>query len=284
MTRRDIPQGMRLRELAGWNQTEQDWELFLSANPQGCFVAEMDGGVVGTVATIIYENRFAWIGMVLVDPEFRKRGIGSALLQQAIEHLDSRGIACMRLDATPQGKPVYLKLGFLSEYEIERWNLKRSVKHIEPGRASGQLEDVLKLDREVFGADRTAVLRVISQSAPEFVQVATAPADLAAKGNLTAKANLTGYALGRHGSHSDHLGPWIAYEEDAAADLLAGFLSRSSRESVVVDCLAANSWARGLLQASGFEFARPLTRMYRGDNRYPGRPEAICAVVGPEFG
>jgi GNAT superfamily N-acetyltransferase len=272
MTRLDVPDGMRLKELANWNQTEQDWELFLSANPQGCFVATVDGRVVGTVTTIIYENRFAWIGMVLVDPEFRKRGIGSALLQRAIEHLESRGTLCMKLDATPQGKPVYQKLGFVSEYEIERWRLKRPLKDIKPGTAGGKLEDILKLDREVFGADRSALLRTLSQSASEFVQILTAPTDPA------------GYAFGRHGSHSDHLGPWIAYGQAPAAELLAGFLARSARESVIADCLVSNPWARGLLEASGFEFSRPLTRMYRGVNKHPGRPEAVCGVLGPEFG
>src|SRR6266404_8815729 len=125
MTRQDIAGGMRLKDLAGWNQTEADWERFLSSSPDGCFVAEIDGRVIGTVTTIVYEDRFAWIGMVLVDPGFRNRGIGRALLQRAIEHLESRNLACIKLDATPQGKPVYEKVGFVSEYEIERWTLKR---------------------------------------------------------------------------------------------------------------------------------------------------------------
>src|SRR5215475_6239116 len=73
MTEADVPAGMRLKDLSGWNQTEHDWQRFLSASPHGCFVAEMDGQVVGTVATISYENKFAWIGMVLVDPARRGR-------------------------------------------------------------------------------------------------------------------------------------------------------------------------------------------------------------------
>jgi hypothetical protein len=63
MTFDDIPAGMRPIEMAGWNQTRGDGERFLGASPQGCFVAETDGEVVGTAATISYEGRFAWIGM-----------------------------------------------------------------------------------------------------------------------------------------------------------------------------------------------------------------------------
>src|SRR5438552_14164760 len=121
----DIPAGMRLKEVAGWNVTPSDWERFLRARPAGGCVAELDGRVCGTATTIGYEGRFAWIGMVLVDPESRGRGIGTRLLARAIEHLDALGVPTLKLDATPQGEPIYAKLGFVSEYEIERWALDR---------------------------------------------------------------------------------------------------------------------------------------------------------------
>src|SRR4029077_18041754 len=107
MTKTDIPAGMRLKELVGWNQTSDDWKRFLVASPDGCFVAEVDGQGCGTVTTISYEDRFAWIGMVLVDSEKRGRGIGTRLLERAIEHLDRHKIPAIKLDATPQGKALY---------------------------------------------------------------------------------------------------------------------------------------------------------------------------------
>jgi GNAT superfamily N-acetyltransferase len=86
MSEQDIPAGMRLKEIAGWNQTANDWKCFLKASPAGCFVAEVDGTVRGTAATISYEHRFAWVGMVLVDPEFRGQGIGTRLLEKTIAY------------------------------------------------------------------------------------------------------------------------------------------------------------------------------------------------------
>ena len=106
MTKLDIPSRMRLKEIAGWNQTAQDWERFLTASPGGCFVAELDGEVCGTATTISYEGRFAWVGMVLVDPEFRGRGLGAKLLARAIEHLDAGKVSTIKLDSTPLGKPL----------------------------------------------------------------------------------------------------------------------------------------------------------------------------------
>ena len=161
MTGADIPAGLRLKEVAGWNQTAADWQRFLDRSPHGCFVAEMDGQVRGTVTTIPYERCFAWIGMVLVDPGYRGRGFGTALLERAIEYLDGLNLSALKLDATPQGKPLYEKLGFRSEYEIGRWTLRRGGSESQkPVRTAVRepvtpelLERVCRWDREVFGAD-----------------------------------------------------------------------------------------------------------------------------------
>src|SRR5258707_15861127 len=168
MTEADIPVGMRLKEISGWNQTAKDWKRFLTASPNGCFVAEeVDARVVGTAATISYEDKFAWIGMVLVAPEFRGQGIGTRLLERTIEFLDSARIPTMKLDATPLGKPLYEKLGFVTEYEIERLILKRGPEQLQDVRNSSaqelltnaQFEMILARDRELFGADRSSILR-----------------------------------------------------------------------------------------------------------------------------
>jgi GNAT superfamily N-acetyltransferase len=274
MTMADVPGGMRLKDIAGWNQTPVDWERFLRASPAGCFVAEADGRVVGTATTITYEGRFAWISMVLVDPEYRGQGLGTRLLEKTIEYLDACRVPSLKLDATPQGKPIYEKLGFASEYEIERWVLRRSPgAGAAPGAATRpDLNRVLTLDREVFGANRSELLRSLDRETAAFTLAIQQHGDLAA------------YAFGRRGSRADHLGPWMARERAAAEELLHGFLGRSRRETVFVDALKSNAFALPLLRACEFEFSRPLTRMVRGPNTDPGRSELLCAILGPEFG
>jgi GNAT superfamily N-acetyltransferase len=280
MTKADIPAGVRLKEIAGWNQTAADWKRFLEASPQGCFVAEHDGRLCGTATTISFENRLAWIGMVLVDPEYRGQGIGTRLLARAIEYLNDLKITAIKLDATPQGKPLYEKLQFVAEYEIERWTLRRSASEMakrsdldsqEP-LSQELLESIFEADKESFGADRSSLLKSLHRDAPEFT---------AGIWNVRA---IEGYALGRRGSFADHLGPWMARNAATARYLLETFLARSTREVVVVDSLKSNAVAGELLKSFGFSFSRPLTRMYRGRNDHPGRPELLCAILGPEFG
>jgi GNAT superfamily N-acetyltransferase len=279
MTKEDIQAGLRLKDLAGWNQTAADWHRFLDASPGGCFVAEADGHVCGTATTITFENRFAWVGMVLVDPDYRSRGMGTKLLEKTIDYLDQQKIATIKLDATPQGKPLYANLGFLSEYGIERWVLKRSpgadAKDTGANRtllSAAQLESIFSTDREVFGADRNTLLRSLYGETPHFVM------------GLWDDGELQGYTFGRRGSFADHLGPWMAIDAAAARRLLEEFLARSSRETLVVDCLTTNTAAGQLLRASGFSFSRSLTRMFRGPNAHPGNPQLLCAILGPEFG
>jgi len=278
MTVNDIAAGMRLKELAGWNQTEADWKRFLQGSRDGCFVAEVEAQVCGTAATIVYGGRFAWVGMVLVDPEFRGRGIGTRLLERCIAHLDSAGVPCIKLDATPLGKPIYEKLGFVTEYELGRWILRRPAENFPQGAETGEkmpaplLDFVMKADGVAFGADRSAILRSVNEEEPRFTD------------GIWNAGGMEGYAFGRHGSFADHLGPWIAKDATAGQRLLDQFLAQSSRPMVVTDCVEANPFAKGLLQVKGFEYARPLTRMFRGRNEFPGRPELICSILGPEFG
>ena len=280
MTMADIPAGMRLKEIAGWNQTAADWKRFLEASPKGCFAAEEDGRICGTATTISFENRFAWVGMVLVDPEYRSRGIGTRLLEGAIEHLDDLRIPAIKLDATPQGKPLYEKLKFVSEYEIERWTLRRSSYGAAKASGTGArdssspglLESICKADQEIFGADRSLLLRSLHEGAPEFTA------------GIWNAGVIEGYTFGRRGSFADHLGPWMARNAGTARQLLETFLGHSSREFVLVDYLKSNAIAAGLLSSFGFSYSRVLTRMYRGSNEHPGRPELLCAILGPEFG
>lgn len=277
MRRDDIPGGMKLVEAAGWNQTEADWKRFLDANTPGCFVAEADGQVCGTAASMIYEGRVAWIGMVLVSPAYRGRGIATRLLETVLERLQLLRISTIKLDATPQGEPLYRRLGFVPEYEIERWKLPVRNPPGESIRSDSQenrvnLDEIIEMDRTTFGADRGDLLRSLHYDAPAFTAA------------VKIGEALAGYTLGRQGLYADHLGPWMARDEETAAYLLHRFLAQSARATVIIDVLKSNPSAGGLLRSLNFEVSRPLTRMSCGAAPRAGKPKHLYAILGPEFG
>src|SRR5882724_8331694 len=121
LRREDLQFADSVRASAGWNQTLDDWERFLTTEPDGCFLAEWNGAPAGTATTTIYGPDLAWIGMVLVHPEYSQRGIGRALLERCIERLRGGHVRCIKLDATPLGKKVYDNLGFKDEWTLTRW-------------------------------------------------------------------------------------------------------------------------------------------------------------------
>ncbi len=272
MTLDDVAAGHALSRASGWNQRADDWTLLLSRNP-GRFVAAVadDGRIVGTAGAACYGNALAWVCMVLVDAAARGQGVGTRLMEAVLERLDD--MALVGLDATPQGRPVYARLGFAEDRTFLRLGAERTaasatdaaVRPLEPG----DLDEVLSVDRDVFGADRSHVLRWARDRAPAWC---------AREG-----AALTGYCFARNGEHSRHIGPVVARSADVARRLLMAAAGGDDHR-VIVDVAADRADARTTLEPLGFREQRPLIRMYRGGGRAPGRPDLQVAIFGPEFG
>jgi GNAT superfamily N-acetyltransferase len=92
MQRGDITRGTDLCRIVNWNQLDADWQRLIDLDPDGVFAAEEDGILCGTASTISYDAEMAWIGMILVHPEFRGRGLASQLMRQCISYLKQRHV------------------------------------------------------------------------------------------------------------------------------------------------------------------------------------------------
>ena len=276
MTLQDIPSGLSLCRSAGWNQTGFEWKLFLELSPDGCRVAtDENGNIVGTVTTVRYQNHFSWIGMVLVDPTLRRQGMGLQLLRESLQILhDDKTI---KLDATPEGREVYLKLSFIDEYSLNRllWN-KVSANKLPVSLADtlhpDDLPELLEFDREVFGADRQQLLKGILKEAPHLAFM------------IKENNKISGYCFARIGHNFTQIGPVVAHDLDDAIHLFSAALHQCNGGPVILDVMEnATEWI-DWLSTLGFVKQRLLIRMVRGSNEYPGVPEKQFAILGPEFG
>ena len=276
MTAADLPFAHSLRAMAGWNQTLQDWQRLLALAPDGCFLAERGGQPAGTATTTGYETHLAWIGMVIVHPDFRGQGIGTALLEHCLRHLESRGIPCVKLDATPLGKPIYERLGFRDEWTLARWEVARPGP---PTRASsnvralrsGDMARVLELDEQAFGVSRRKLIEGLARQSERALVVEEA-------------GDVAGYGLLRRGERANYLGPMVCSSAAAAPGLAAQLLSGLDERPVFWDIPDQIPEAVRLAEAAGFKRQRPLTRMFRGDNRFPGQPRFQWAIADPAAG
>ena len=273
----DLPFADALRALVGWNQTRDDWQRFLTMEPAGCFLAEWDGVPVGTATTLRYASAVAWIGMVLVHPEYRRRGIGQALLNHGIAWLHERGVRCLKLDATPAGKPVYDGLGFKSEWTLARWEhaglhvTKPTKARLRPWQAA-DAELTAPLDVAAFGVARDRLAEALARQS-RFALVLE-----------TALGRLAGYGFIRPGARAAYLGPVVATSDAAGLQLVQALLATSGGEKVFWDIPDANTAAVAWARQHGFTQQRNLTRMVLGENTASGRPQQQFALAGPEVG
>jgi predicted GNAT family N-acyltransferase len=274
MKPQDIDAGLSLCRAAHWNQLRQDWEICLRLSPADCRVAVSKEKIVGTVTTVRYQHFFSWIGMVLVDSSNRRQGIGNLLLQEALRVLRKEGT--VKLDATPAGRKLYLKLDFEEECQIFRM-CNQSVMHIEeiPNARALQKDELATLaafDSKIFGADRQQLLRWIYEVAPEFAFVIE-------EGN-----EIQGYCLGRHGYHFEQIGPIVANNKRIARDLVLAALKNCVVRPAIIDVLQDKPEWIAWLKEIGFAEQRSFIRMYKGKTSFHGMPQNQYAIAGPEFG
>jgi GNAT superfamily N-acetyltransferase len=271
LTEADIPFAMRLKTAAGWNQTEADWRRFLELEPSGTFLAEFEGQPAATVTALNYEQKFGWIGMMLVAPERRRLGIASALLQHSVAYLTQRGVETAKLDATPAGKTVYDQFGFHDEYLLERRLRPASTV---PPKVAGcarivprDLDRVAEFDATCFGADRRRLLATLLRDAPDLCFQTDG-----------------GFVMGRRGMTATQIGPWVAENESVAERLLCAVLDAIGNAPVILDVPMCNRRADFLSTKFGFQKQRELIRQHRGPNSHPGDPSQVFGIAGPELG
>jgi GNAT superfamily N-acetyltransferase len=206
LTAADLPCAAALSRLVGWNQVPRDWALFL-AQGEGRAIDDGQDALAATAAVIRYGDALAWISMVLVRPDLRRRGHATALMRWAMDVL--AGTRCVALDATPTGREVYARLGFRDLWGFSRWSLPASLPVVSGPRPLRDADwpGVLALDEAAFGAPRAALLRDFAARAPAFV--------------LEGRAGLRGFALARDGARGPQIGPVVAREDDAARALVA---------------------------------------------------------------
>jgi ribosomal protein S18 acetylase RimI-like enzyme len=276
LTENDLLFADVLRAQAGWNQTLTDWRRFLRMNPGGCFLAEWDGAPAGTATTTLHGREVAWIGMVLVEASYRQRGIGRALLEHCLTHLQSCGVRCVKLDATPLGKPVYEALGFQTEWTLARWEATGAQPETggegikEWSTADGAR--VEQLDAAAFGVSRKQLLTELVGDGRAALVAETAPGRLA------------GYGLMRAGSNASYLGPIAAESVEAGKRLVGALIARCCTGRIYWDIPDANREAFGWAEKYGFTQQRTLTRMFRGENVAVGNARMQYALAGPEVG
>jgi GNAT superfamily N-acetyltransferase len=261
----DARAGLLLSAEAHWNQNEADWRFFLG---KGTVFGIREGDhLIATAALLPYTSGNAWISMVLVTHNWRRRGLATRLLDACLDAAAKQGLTTW-LDATPAGAKVYGPLGFTPALELRRLRFEgstaRTTTSLEPA-SNGRRDELIARDRSAMGFDRSALLGELS-------------------GRSGSRLVSCDGALGliRDGRTARQLGPLFA-DDIGAATALVDAVAQSGSGPVLIDVVNDHHTFLENLTGSGWSIERPFQRMRFGLAATKAS-ELPFAVAGPEYG
>ena len=273
-----IPEALLLSAEPGWNQVAADWRLMIEHGDS--FGISTDAGrLIASGLTVDFDGPFGWISMILVTEEFRRRGLATRLMRSCMDAALGHGLV-PALDASLEGREVYLRLGFEDVYRTTRM-LARSGRAAvagdrgtPTGTRSMEAEDlpaVIAYDRTCFGAGRSYLLEHVHGRLP-------AAAFLSER-----NGRVRGMVLARDGRTCAQVGPLVAEDTDTAVTLLRRAFD-AIPGPVCLDVADHHEPVRSWLDSLGFTPVVPFIRMIHERGEPFDDPERVFVIAGPELG
>jgi ribosomal protein S18 acetylase RimI-like enzyme len=122
--RRALFESMGCQDPALTQVAQASSRYFATALPQGEFrawVAEADGEIIASGGLVIHAipptaynlaGQEGYIMNMYTQPEWRRQGIGVAILRAILDYLQAQDIPLVSLHATPDGRRLYARCGF----------------------------------------------------------------------------------------------------------------------------------------------------------------------------
>lgn len=271
---KDIPGLVALSASVGWDYDEAELKTVLSSGEIVGFV-DGNGKIISSAAIIPYGEELASLGMVIVHPEHQGLGLGKKVTESCLLAVPD-GTAVM-LVATPEGRPMYERMGFFAASKI----IKCLADFYTPGDlnddgieirrvVSGDIAEILDMDRKAFGGDRRILMENRIRQARRSVVA------------MNTQGKLLGFCLSVEGPVNMIIGP-LAAENDHVAALLIDAVSRDYSGKLRIDIPAERDSILPFLKARGFvESAMPP--LMKNSDRPLGRDGNLYALAAQIFG
>ncbi len=254
MTRTESAQMISWVDQEGWNPGVDDAETFFKANIHGLFSGHIDGRMIGCGSAMIYDDEFAFFGLYIVVPEYRKKGYGMALTRRRLDYAGDRVVG---LDGVIDNVEAYSQIGFKPAYRARRFQLgswaheQQQWDNIDITAYSPELLfDVADFDERFFPARRQAFLEVWLTQPQAVVSVARAG------------GKVTGYIVLRPCQQGAKVGPLFAESTTVAKALLLQAAQELQRFPIFIDAPEVNSRAMALAADLNMKLVWETLRMY----------------------
>jgi hypothetical protein len=248
----------------GWNPGLNDEACFATVDPHGFLIGELDGKPAATISCVNYDDRFSFLGVYIVPPELRGRGLGLKIWQAAIAHAGARTIG---LDGVVAQQENYRKSGFTLAYRNVRYGGRVAAN--APAGETVPLADVpfalvAAGDATVFPAPRENFLRAWIGASGHIGRAVVRDGGLAAWGVI--RPCRSGFKIG----------PLVADDRAAAEAVLDALIAAVGGGEIFLDVPEPNREAIALAQARGLSPVFETARMYTG----PVRDPALHRIFG----
>ena len=252
MTRADLDVALEWAADEGWNPGLADAEAFWAADPGGFLCGRVGGAMVGAISIVGYGSDVSFLGLYLVDPAWRGRGVGRSLWSAAMRR---RAGGVVGLDGVVEQQAAYARSGFvLAHRSIRFGGVPTGGGH--PGvevLGPDDLPAVELLDMASFGAPRRAFL-------DRWLRI---PGGCAA--GVREGDRLVGYGVIRPCRDGMKVGPLFAADHDMAAAILGRLVSHAGPGATVfIDVPEPNEAGIALARAQSLAPVFETARMYRG--------------------
>jgi len=239
--------------LEGWNPGLNDAVPFAAEDPEGFLGLRVGGELAATISLVRYGASFAFLGFYICHPEFRGKGLGHALWNEALQRKPAR---CIGLDGVKAQQPSYRQSGFVLAHEnIRHGGLKpggyaqRHPALIDLSAADAAAIDRFEQRRRLFPAPR-----------PRFLAEWLRHDALA----LRRDCEIVGYGVVRQCQEGWKVGPLFAENVGDAETILRGLLTKVPEGTFFLDTPGTNQAAVDLAVSLGLKPMFETARMYRG--------------------
>ncbi|WP_074789305.1 GNAT family N-acetyltransferase [Bacillus thuringiensis] len=265
-----------LSSYIGWDYNIEEIEaVFNSGIVYGVWNERKE--LIASAAIILYGEALASIGMVIVHPDYKGRGIGKMTTNSCMNSVSAQ-TPCM-LIATDEGEFLYEKLGFravsyVSKYICNSYNVNDYCIENEDYIMNYQecdLEELIKLDEYAFGTNRKEFLTKRIMQSEQCIVV------------KDEEQSVLGYGLSIQTPENKIIGPVVA-KNNAMAMRIVHDLARGHNGKLRMDVPEGKNDFMKELEIAGFKKVNTPPIMMKNSNRLLKRNSELYSIAAQIFG
>ncbi|PGQ01794.1 GNAT family N-acetyltransferase [Bacillus cereus] len=265
-----------LSSYIGWDYNREEIEtIFNAGNVYGVWNEREE--LIASAAIILYGEKLASIGMVIVPPDYKGRGIGKIITEACVKSVSAH--TPIMLIATDEGKPLYEKLGFravsyVSKYICNSYNAKDYCVRNEDyvmNYEEGDLEKIIKIDEYAFGTNRKEFLKKRIMQSEQCIVV------------RDKEQNILGYGLSIQTPENKIIGPVVAKNDEMTMRIVHD-LARGHNGKLRMDVPEGKNDFMKELEVAGFKKVNTPPIMMKNSNRLLKRNSELYSIAAQIFG